>query len=73
MLTTRTWGDGGKDGDLDYADHRVAEGYAVANSNSGHDNERPLCLYPERAVYSGPTDGENDRENWVARNFSCRR
>lgn len=32
------WGDGGKDGDLDYADHRVAEGYAVTNSNLGHDN-----------------------------------
>ena len=33
-----TWGDGGKDGDLDIADARVAEGYAVANSNTGHDN-----------------------------------
>ncbi|MDA1372450.1 MAG: tannase/feruloyl esterase family alpha/beta hydrolase [Proteobacteria bacterium] len=32
------WGDGGKDGDLDFADHRVAEGYAVTNSNLGHDN-----------------------------------
>ncbi|PCJ23069.1 MAG: hypothetical protein COA96_12780 [SAR86 cluster bacterium] len=32
------WGDGGKDGDLDYADHRVAEGYAVTNSNTGHDS-----------------------------------
>ena len=32
------WGDGGKDGDLDFADHRVEEGYAVANSNTGHDN-----------------------------------
>ena len=32
------WGDGGHDGDLDYANHRVAEGYAVANSNMGHDN-----------------------------------
>ena len=31
-------GDGGKDGDLDYADARVAEGYAVANSNTGHDS-----------------------------------
>ncbi len=31
------WGDGGKDGDLDFADHRLAEGYAVANSNTGHD------------------------------------
>ena len=32
------WGDGGKDGDLDFANHRVAEGYAVTNSNMGHDN-----------------------------------
>jgi len=31
-------GDGGKDGDLDFFDHRVAEGYAVANSNTGHDS-----------------------------------
>jgi feruloyl esterase len=31
------WGDGGVDGVLDFADHRLAEGYAVANSNSGHD------------------------------------
>ncbi|MDH3207888.1 MAG: tannase/feruloyl esterase family alpha/beta hydrolase, partial [Gemmatimonadota bacterium] len=32
------WGDGGKDGALNFADHRVAEGYVVANSNMGHDN-----------------------------------
>src|SRR5690606_13675695 len=31
------WGDGGKDGDLEFADHRLAQGYAVANSNMGHD------------------------------------
>ncbi len=31
------WGDGGKDGDLDFADHRMSEGYAVANTNMGHD------------------------------------
>ena len=31
-------GDGGKDGDLDLADARLAEGYAVANSNMGHDD-----------------------------------
>lgn len=31
------WGDGGVDGDLDFADHRVRQGYAVANSNLGHD------------------------------------
>ena len=33
------WGDGGMDGDLDFADGRVAEGYAVANSDTGHDRE----------------------------------
>jgi feruloyl esterase len=32
------YGDGGKDGDLDRADHRLAQGYAVANSNMGHDS-----------------------------------
>ncbi|MBI4454283.1 MAG: tannase/feruloyl esterase family alpha/beta hydrolase [Acidobacteria bacterium] len=32
------WGDGGKDGDLDFANERVAQGYAVANSNTGHDS-----------------------------------
>lgn len=32
------WGDGGKDGDLDFADARLEQGYAVANSNTGHDN-----------------------------------
>jgi len=30
-------GDGGKDGDLDYSNARLAEGFAVANSNTGHD------------------------------------
>lgn len=46
------WGDGGKDGDLDFADHRVAEGYAVANSNTGHDN----------AVEPGSQFGFNNRQ-----------
>ena len=31
-------GDGGMDGDLDFYDARLAQGYAVANSNNGHDN-----------------------------------
>lgn len=31
-------GDGGKDGSLEYYDHRLAQGYAVANSNTGHDS-----------------------------------
>ncbi|MDP6535845.1 MAG: tannase/feruloyl esterase family alpha/beta hydrolase [Gammaproteobacteria bacterium] len=46
------WGDGGKDGDLDFADHRVAEGYAVTNSNMGHDN----------GVEPGASFGFNNRQ-----------
>lgn len=41
-----SWGDGGKDGDLDFADHRVAQGYAVANSNMGHDSgSEPMASF----------------------------
>ena len=46
------WGDGGKDGDLDFANHRVAEGYAVTNSNMGHDN----------GVEPGASFGFNNRQ-----------
>ena len=46
------WGDGGKDGDLDYANHRVAQGYAVTNSNLGHDN----------GVEPGASFGFNNRQ-----------
>lgn len=45
-------GDGGKDGDLDYADHRVAQGYAAANSNTGHD----------AAAQPGATFARDDRQ-----------
>jgi feruloyl esterase len=31
-------GDGGKDGGLEFANERVGQGYAVANSNTGHDS-----------------------------------
>ncbi|MFT6402900.1 MAG: feruloyl esterase, partial [Pseudohongiellaceae bacterium] len=46
------WGDGGKDGDLDFANHRVAEGYAVTNSNTGHDS----------GVEPGASFGLNNRQ-----------
>ncbi len=49
------WGDGGKDGDLDFADHRLAQGYAVANSNTGHDN----------AVEPGSQFGFNNRQSEI--------
>ncbi len=35
------------------------------------DNERPICAYPGRAVYTGPAGGANDPANWVASNFAC--
>ena len=35
------------------------------------DNERPLCPYPEQAVYTGPAGGANDSANWTAGNFTC--
>lgn len=36
------------------------------------DNERPLCPYPQQAVYTGPSDVRNNPESWVAGNFECR-
>jgi feruloyl esterase len=35
------------------------------------DNERPVCPYPEQAIYNGPEGGANDPANWVAGNFTC--
>ncbi len=49
------WGDGGKDGDLDFANHRVAEGYAVTNSNTGHDS----------ATEPGSAFGFNNRQSEI--------
>ena len=36
------------------------------------DNERPICAFPEQAVYTGPVGGADQQENWTADNFSCR-
>jgi len=35
-------------------------------------NERPLCPYPGRAVYTGPSGTGNDPANWKKENFTCR-
>ena len=45
---------------------------ATHSTNGVVDNERPICAYPERAVYTGPAGGENDPVNWVQANFTCR-
>ena len=44
---------------------------ATHSSNGVVDNERPLCTFPQRARYTGPAAGENDRANWIAGNFQC--
>ena len=36
------------------------------------DNERPICAFPDRAVYTGPSGGADDSSNWTRDNFSCR-
>ncbi|MEE8348221.1 MAG: tannase/feruloyl esterase family alpha/beta hydrolase [Acidobacteriota bacterium] len=45
---------------------------ATHSSDGKVDNERPLCPYPERAIYTGPAGGRSDRRNWVGQNFTCR-
>ncbi|MGE0622001.1 MAG: tannase/feruloyl esterase family alpha/beta hydrolase [Pseudomonadales bacterium] len=35
-------------------------------------NERPLCPYPARAVYTGPAGTQHDPANWREHNFTCR-
>ena len=41
-------------------------------TNGVIDNRRPVCAYPERAVYTGPAGGQNNPANWIEGNFSCR-
>jgi hypothetical protein len=35
-------------------------------------NERKLCPFPQKAVYTGTTGGENDPANWKQENFTCK-
>jgi feruloyl esterase len=44
---------------------RVVDGDEVVN-------ERPLCPYPTRAVYTGPPASRNEPSSWRAENFECR-
>jgi len=57
------WVEGGKPPDYVIARHRT---------NGVVDNERKICAFPQRAVYTGPEGHQNDRRNWIADNFSCR-
>ena len=52
----------------------VAPDYLVAHhrTNGSVDNERRVCAWPRKAMYVGPAGGQNDRVNWVEKNFACR-
>ncbi len=58
----------------DWVENDKAPDFVVAtHSTDGKvDNERPICAYPQRAVYTGPAGGQNNPANWVQANFTCR-
>ena len=59
---------------VDWVERGIAPDALVATHATGGavDNERPICAFPERAVYTGPAGGADDPANWVAGNFTCR-
>lgn len=59
---------------VDWVENSKAPEFLVAthSTNGKVDNERRVCAYPQRAVYSGPAGGENNPANWVQSNFTCR-
>lgn len=59
---------------VEWVENGNAPAFVVATHSSGGivDNERPICAYPQQAIYTGPGGGENDPANWVAANFTCR-
>ena len=59
---------------VDWVERGIAPDALIAThaSDGAVDNERPICAFPERAVYTGPAGGADDPANWVAGNFTCR-
>ncbi|MBI2821085.1 MAG: tannase/feruloyl esterase family alpha/beta hydrolase [Acidobacteria bacterium] len=64
------WVEKGKAPDYIVAVHRSDR--RGDTSNLPVDNERKLCPFPQHAVYVGPAGGQNNRSNWVEKNFACR-
>ena len=58
---------------MDWVENGNAPDFVVATHSTDGvvDNERRVCAYPERAVYTGPAGGENNPVNWVQGNFTC--
>jgi feruloyl esterase len=59
---------------VEWVEQGKAPDYLVAQhvTNKSVDNERRICGYPQKTVYVGPAGGQNDRANWVEKNFACR-
>lgn len=66
---------------VDWVEKGMAPDYVVAVHRSDSrgaqgpgavTNERKICAYPQRAVYTGPAGKQNDPANWIQSNFACR-
>jgi len=59
---------------VEWVEQGKAPDFVVARHSTGGkiDNERPICAFPQKAVYTGPSGGQNNPINWVAANFACR-
>jgi feruloyl esterase len=61
---------------VDWVENQQAPEYIVVRLRNRNSSvvvdERRVCAFPQRAVYVGPQGGQNDRSNWVERNFACR-
>lgn len=59
---------------VDWVEKAKAPDVVVATHSTGGkvDNERPVCAFPRKAVYTGPPGGQNLPANWIAANFACR-
>jgi feruloyl esterase len=59
---------------VDWVEKGIAPKWIVGQRRTDGivDNRRPVCPYPDLAVYTGPLGGENNRANWIEGNFACR-
>jgi feruloyl esterase len=58
---------------VDWVEDGRAPDFLTVHHRSGGviDNERKVCAYPQRSVYTGPTGQGSERTNWTAGNFAC--
>ena len=59
---------------VDWVENGKAPDHIVASRQADGKtvNQRKVCAYPQKAVYTGPAGGQQDAANWVEGNFACR-